>query len=99
MIRHCVVEVKVIDVDHVVLGAWGRYNAVPMQFIGCEVGCWGGQWSTKCEFVSFHCELHYVHIFLLGPNVADDASICDLSVLGDFVPADGKSIVSYLYVP
>ena len=32
ILRHYVVEVKVIDVDHEVLGAWGRYDAVPMQF-------------------------------------------------------------------
>ena len=38
-------------------------------------------------------------LFLLGPNVADDVAICDLGVLGDFVPVDEKSFVSSLYVP
>ena len=35
----------------------------------------------------------------LGLNVADDAAICDLGVLGDFVPVDEKSSGSSMYIP
>ena len=34
-----------------------------------------------------------MRIFILGLNVADDAEICDLGVLGDFVPVDEKQVV------
>ena len=34
-----------------------------------------------------------MHLFLLGPNVAYDAEICDLGVLGDFVPVDEKQVL------
>ena len=40
-----------------------------------------------------------MRLFLLGTNVADDAAICDLGVLGDFVPMDKKTSVISLYVP
>ena len=93
MLHNCIVEVKVIDINHKVLGAWSQDHAVPMQFGGGEVGCWGGDWSVKCEFFSSHCESHYVRLFLLGPNVADDAAICKLGVLGDFVPVDEKQVL------
>ena len=99
MLCHYFVEVKVIDVYHEVPGSWGQDDVVPMQFLGGEVGCWGGDCSVKVEFVFSHSKSHYVRIFLLGPNVADDAAICDLVVLGDFVPVDEKSSVSSLYVP
>ena len=29
----------------------------------------------------------------MGPNVADDAEICDFGVLGDFVPVDDKKVL------
>ena len=99
MLCHCAAEVKVIDINHEVLGAWGQDHAVTMQFGGGDIGFWGGDWSVKCDFVSSHCESHYVRIFLLGPNVADDAEIFDLVILGDFVPVDEKTCVSSLYVP
>ena len=99
MLHHFVVEVNFLDVEHKVLGSWGRDHNVPMQFGGGEIGCWGGDRSVKCEFVSSHCESHSVRIFILGLNVADDAAICDLGVLGDFVPVDEKTSVSSLYVP
>ena len=35
----------------------------------------------------------------MGANVVDNASICDLGVLGYFVPVDKKNIFSSLYVP
>ena len=38
-------------------------------------------------------------LLLLGINITDDASICEVGVLGDFVPVDEEAIVSYLYVP
>ena len=69
-----------------------------MEFGSSEVGCWGGDWPIKCKFVSSQCESHYMHIFLLGPNVADNTTICDLGALGDFMPVDEKIIVSTLYV-
>ena len=94
-----VVEVKVLDIDQEILGAWGRYYAVPMQFEGDEIRFWGGDWSIKCEFVSSRSKLHSVCLFILRPNVADDAEICDLGVLGGFVPVDENASVSYLYVP
>ena len=40
-----------------------------------------------------------MRIFILGLNVADDMTICDLGVLGDLGPVDEKSSVSSLYVP
>ena len=98
MLCRCIVELKVLDVEHKVLGTGGQHHAVPIKFGDCEVRCWGGDWSIKCECVSSHCELHYVNIFLLGLNVTYDAAICDLGVLGDFVPVDEKIIVIYLYV-
>ena len=70
-----------------------------MQFGGGDIGCWGVYWSVKYEFISSHRESYSVHLFLQGPNVADDAAICDLGVLGDFVPVDEKTSVSSLYVP
>ena len=81
------------------LVAWGQYPAVPMQFRGCEVGCWCGDWSVKREFFSSHCEFHYVHLFLLGPNVVDDAEIYDPGVSGEFKPVGEKKNVGSLYVP
>ena len=35
----------------------------------------------------------------MGTNVAYNAAICDLGVLGDFVPVDEKESVITLYVP
>ena len=32
MLHHYVIEIKFIDVDHKVIGAWGLDDAVPMQF-------------------------------------------------------------------
>ena len=40
-----------------------------------------------------------MRLFLLGLNVADDAAICDLGVLGNFVLLDEKASVSSLYAP
>ena len=38
-----------------------------------------------------------MRIFLLGTNVEDDAVVCDLGVLGDFVPVDEKQVlVTYM---
>ena len=88
MIHHCLVEVKFINVNHEVLEAWGRDHAVPMHFGGGEVVCWSGDWSLKCEFVSSHCESHCARLFIMGPNVADDAAICEPGVLGDFLPVN-----------
>ena len=83
MLCHWVFEVKVLDFDHEVIGAWVRYHDVPVNF-GCfEVGCWCGDWSVKIEAVCSHSKLHYVRLFLLGPNVADNAAIYELAVLGD----------------
>ena len=93
MLCHCAAEVKVIDVNHEVLGAWGQDHAVTMQFGGGDIGCWGGDWSVKFDSFSYHIKLHYVRLFLLGTNVADDAEICDLGVLGDFVPLDEKKVL------
>ena len=90
MFRNWSVEVKVLDINHKVLGTWGQYDAVPMMFGSHEVGFWGGEWSVKCKFVSSHCESYYVCLFLMGPNVADNTDICDLGALGDFVPVDEK---------
>ena len=39
-----------------------------------------------------------MRLFIMGTNVADDAAICDLAFLGDFVPVYEKSSVIYLYV-
>ena len=39
-----------------------------------------------------------MRLFIMGTNVADDAAICDLGFLGDFVPVYEKSSVIYLYV-
>ena len=47
----------------------------------------------QIRFFSSHCESHYVRLFLLGGNVADDATVCDLGVLGDFVPVDEKQVL------
>ena len=74
-----------LDVNHEVLGSWGRYDAVPMKFGSHEVGCWGGDLSAKGKFVLSHCELHSVRLFIIGLNVADDTAICDLGALGYFV--------------
>ena len=99
MLHYYVVEVKFLDVDHKVIGAWGRDYAVPMQFLGVEIGCWDVDWFVKCESVSSRSKLHSVRLFLLGPNFADNATICDLGVLGDFVYMDERTSVSSLYVP
>ena len=40
-----------------------------------------------------------MRLFLLGTDVTDDAPVCDLGALGDFVPVDGKKIVSSRGVP
>ena len=61
-----------------------------MNFGSHEVRCWGGNWSIKCKFFSSHCESHSVQIFFIGPNVAEDKKICDLSALVDFLPVDEK---------
>ena len=90
---------KVLDEKYEVLGDWGWYDAVPMNFGIFEVRCWSGDWSVKFNFVSSHCEFHSVCFFLLGTNVADNTDICDLGALGYFVPVDGETSVSFLYVP
>ena len=77
MLCHDVVKIKVPDVNQEVPGAWGRYDTVPMQFLGGDIGCWGGDWSVKGESVSSHSESHSVRFFLLGPYFADDAAICE----------------------
>ena len=64
-----------------------------MKFGSHEVGCWVEYWSIKGKFISYHCESHYVHLFLLGPNVSENTAICDLGALGDFVPVDGKKLL------
>ena len=89
----------ILDVNHKVLGAWVRYHDVPMQFVGGEFGCFGGYLSVRFEFVSSDFDLHYVSLFLLGPNVVDDAVICELGILGDFMPVYEKASVSSLYIP
>ena len=38
MLRHDVVKIKVIDVYYEVAGAWGQYDAVPMQFSVGAIG-------------------------------------------------------------
>ena len=40
-----------------------------------------------------------MNIFLLGPNAVDNAAICDIGVIGYFVPVDEKTSVSSLYLP
>ena len=40
-----------------------------------------------------------MHLFILGPNVTVNTAICDLGALGDFVPVDEKTSVSYLDIP
>ena len=70
-----------------------------MNFEGYEVGFWVVYWSVKCKFLSSHCYSHYVRLLLLGPNVVDDAAICDLGALGEFLPVDEKTSVSFLYFP
>ena len=72
-----------------------------MKFGSREVRCWGVYWSVKFNFVSSHCEPHYVRLFLLGPNAADNTDICDLGALGDFVPVDEKQVlVTFMsYIP
>ena len=74
MLHHDVVKVKVLDVDHEVPGVWVQYDAVPMQFCGGDIGCWGGDWSIKGESISSHSESHSGCLFLLVPNVAYNAS-------------------------
>ena len=46
----------------------------------------GRRLVRKGESISSHSESHYVSLFLMGPNIADDAAICDFSILGEFVP-------------
>ena len=99
MLFHCVVEIKVLDVNHKVIGSWVQDHTVPMQFGGGEVVCWGVDWSVKCEFFSSHHESQSVRLFLLGTNASDDVEICDIGVLGEFVSMDKKTSVSSLYVP
>ena len=98
MLLYCIVEVNFLDVNHEVLGAWGWCHSVPIHFGGGEVGCWGGDWFLKCECFSSQCESRSVRLFLLGQNVADNAAIYDLYVLVEFLPVDGKTIVSSVYV-
>ena len=69
MLYHQFVELKVLDFNNYVLDAWGQYDAVPMKFGGCEVRCWGREWSVKSKFVSSHCELHSVRLFRMGHNL------------------------------
>ena len=38
----------------------------------------GGEWPVKGKLVSSHCELHSVHLFIMGKNVTYDMAICDL---------------------
>ena len=98
MLRHQVIDVKVFDVNHKLIGDWGFYDNVPMEFGSREVGCWGVEWSIKFNFVSSHRELHYVHIFLLGADVADNTAKWDLGALRNFVPVDEKQVlVSCIY--
>ena len=40
-----------------------------------------------------------MRIFILGMDIKDDTTICDLGALGDFVLVDGKTSVSSLDVP
>ena len=65
-----------------------------MHFWGDKIGCWGGYWSVKGEYIFYHSELNYVRLFLLGKNVSDNVEICDFGVLGDFVPVDEEASVS-----
>ena len=99
MLRHDVVKIKVIDVYYEVAGAWGQYDAVPMQFSVGAIGFWVGDWFVKGESIYFHSKSNSVHFFILGAYVAYNAEICDFGVLGDFVPVDEKTSVSSLYVP
>ena len=64
-----------------------------MKFGSREVGCWGGDRYIKFKFVSSHCESHYVCLFLVGLNVADNAAICDLGALGDFMNVNEKQVL------
>ena len=64
-----------------------------------EVECWGGDYSVKGKFVPSNCMLHYMRLFLLGMNASEDTDISDLGALGDFVPVDERTSVSYLDVP
>ena len=99
MFHHYVVEVEFLDVDHKVIGDWGRDYAVPMQFLGVEIRYWDLEWFVKGESVSSHSKSQSVRLFLLGSNFADNEAICDLGVLGDFVHVDEKTSFSILYVP
>ena len=40
-----------------------------------------------------------MRFLILGMNFTDDTAICDLGTLGDLVPVDEKTSISYLYVP
>ena len=51
------------------------------------------------NIVPSHCNFHSVHIFLLGPYVANNAEVCDISTLGDFVPVDEKNVLVPLVLP
>ena len=40
-----------------------------------------------------------MRLYLLGPDITDNDTVCDLGALGDFVPVEKKLSVSSLDVP
>ena len=46
----------------------------------------------KGKLISYHYYFHSVSLFLMGLGVSDDATLCELGVLGDFIPVDKKQV-------
>ena len=49
---------------------------------------WVDSGPIKGKLISYHYYFHSVSLFLMGLGVSDDATLCELGVLGDFIPVD-----------
>ena len=50
--------------------------------------CGGGNWVIVGDFVTDQFDLHSVGLFLLGSDVANNASVGDLAISGHLIYVD-----------
>ena len=60
--------------------------------------CGGGNWVIVGDFVTDQFVLHSVGLFLLGSDVANNASVGDLAISGHLIYVDEKICVCSLYI-
>ena len=51
----------------------------------------------KCYLVSFHLDFHSMCLSLLGPDIKENVTVCDLGAFSEFVSMNENKSVSNFY--